>query len=109
MTFTELDDIIAGTGRRALASRIIVALLDNLDQGYVGIDLDRFEKDSGYVRTNIRNVAMSLREKGVVEVFYYRDTADPGAREYTTESTSGRWAKQQYRLSSDVSSLFRRS
>ena len=108
MTFTELDDIVAETGRRALASRMIVVLLDALDQGDEGIELDRFENDSGYVRTNIRTVAQLLRNKGVIDVFYYREAAGKEMRAYTSESTAGRWAKQHYRLTSAVRKLYRR-
>ncbi|WP_455865332.1 hypothetical protein [Pantoea agglomerans] len=108
MTFTELDGAIAATGRRALAAHLISTLLDNLDNDQDGIDLDAYELSSGYVRTNIRAVSQSLRQAGIVDVYYYRTPAPEQSRILTQIAAGGRWTKQHYRLSNDVRTLFRR-
>jgi len=74
MTFTELDNALADTGRRSLASRLVFALADGLDKNLSGLNLDDFEKQSGYIRTNIRSVAASLKESGIIEIKYYDDS-----------------------------------
>lgn len=42
MTFQELDACIAGSGRRSIASALIAFILDALDDGQDGVDLDNF-------------------------------------------------------------------
>lgn len=108
MTFTELDACIAGTGRRSLATRLVFALADCLDARIKGIDLDDFEQMSGYNRTNIRAAASSLKEAGVIDIGYYRESSDGGNRIQLAESAGNRWAKQHYQLSETVRVLLRR-
>lgn len=108
MTFTELDGAFAATGRRALAAHLVCTLLDNLDIEQNGIDLDDYEASSGYVRTNIRAVCQSLRQAGIVDVYYYRTPAPNQSRVLTRLATGGRWTKQHYRLNDEVRKLFRR-
>ena len=109
MTFTELDVHIADTGRRSLATRLIFALADCLDARIEGIDLDDFEQLSGYTRTNIRAAASSLKDAGVIDIIYYRETEDGKSRSVLTDSVRNRWVKQHYRLSQGVTELFKRN
>ncbi|HBW3372380.1 TPA: hypothetical protein MFC71_005478 [Klebsiella pneumoniae] len=109
MTFIELDNHIAKTGRRSLAIRLVFTLADNLDHQVEGLDLDDFEIASGYTRTNIRSAASSLKEAGVIDIYYYRESGEDGERVLLKESAKNRWAKQHYRLSSAVVSLLNRT
>lgn len=109
MTFTELDVHIAETGRRSLATRLVFALADCLDARIQGIDLDDFEQLSGYTRTNIRAAASSLKDAGVIDIIYYRESDDGTGRSVLAESVGNRWVKQHYRLSRSVVELFKRS
>ena len=109
MTFTELDSNIAHTGRRSLATRLVFALADCLDARITGIDLDDFEQLSGYNRTNIRAAASSLKDAGVIDIVYYRESSEGGNRTPLTESAGNRWAKQHYRLSEAVILLLHRA
>jgi len=109
MTFTELDVALGDTGRRSLATRLFCALADALDDSRKGINLDDFETQSGYVRTNIRAVASALREHGVIDIYYYDESSDDEAALMSNRSPRGRWSKQHYRLTETVKILLRRS
>lgn len=109
MTFIELDTHIAKTGRRSLAIRLVFTLADKLDKRIEGIDLDEFEIASGYTRTNIRSAASLLKEAGVIDIYYYRESGEDGERMLLKESAKNRWAKQHYRLSNAVIALLNRA
>ncbi|MBK0098852.1 hypothetical protein IBT49_22915 [Erwinia sp. S63] len=109
MTFAELDDVIGQTGRRSLATRLVFMLADALDQYRKGINLDDFEKQSGFVRTNIRAVASALREHGVIDIYYYDENSSDELCLMSPTSPRGRWSKQHYRLSGPVKTLFKRN
>jgi len=109
MTFTELDDLLGQTGRRTLASRLVFTLADALDNNLQGINLDEFEVQSGYVRTNIRAVASMLREHGVIDIYYYDVNSDDEASAMSQQSPRGRWSKQHYRLANSVKTLLKRN
>ncbi|MRT15198.1 hypothetical protein GJV07_23320 [Enterobacteriaceae bacterium RIT711] len=106
MTFTELDSLIAGSGRRSIASSLIAHILDALDDGQEGLDLDTFQNSTHFVRNNVTAVANYLQSHGVIGVLYYRD--DNGVRHYANENNYGRWAKQHYRPSPSLLRLYRR-
>jgi hypothetical protein len=108
MTFIELDTVIANTGRRSLAARLVFTLADCLDNKINGIDLDVFEATSGYTRTNIRAVASFLKDAGVIEIDYYRVIGEDEKRITLTASAKNRWAKLHYRLSKEVVRLLNR-
>ncbi|EKA1149081.1 hypothetical protein OJ274_004897, partial [Salmonella enterica] len=57
MTFQELDACIAGSGRRSIASALIAFILDALDDGHDGVDLDTFQSQTRFVRNNVTTVA----------------------------------------------------
>lgn len=109
MTFTELDVVLGDTGRRSLATRLVCVLADALDDSRNGINLDDFEMQSGYVRTNIRAVASALREHGVIDIYYYDESSDDEVALMSSRSPRGRWSKQHYRLTDSVKILLRRS
>ncbi len=108
MTFTELDAALGETGRRSLATRLIFALADALDSDHSGLDLDEFEQQSGYVRTNIRTVASVLKKLGVIDIHYYDDDGTGVYRTSAQNISRGRWSKQHYRLADPVRILFKR-
>lgn len=108
MTFTELDVHIADTGRRSLATRLVFALADCLDADIPGIDLDDFQQLSGYTRTNIRAAASMLKDAGVIDIDYYRESGTEKERVPMAESAGNRWVKQHYRLSQAVKLLLKR-
>ncbi|WP_058973828.1 hypothetical protein [Type-D symbiont of Plautia stali] len=109
MTFTELNDVLGLTGRRSLASLLVFTLADALDNNLRGINLDDFEAQSGYFRTNIRAVASTLREHGVIDIYYYDVNSDDGACLLSPQSPRGRWSKHHYRLADSVKTLLKRS
>lgn len=109
MTFTELDEALGHTGRRSLAMRLVCALADALDDSRNGINLDDFEKQSGFVRTNIRAVASALRKHGVIDIYYYDENSEEGTCLMSQNSSRGRWSKQHYKLANNVKTLLRRS
>lgn len=109
MTFGELDSALGSTGRRSLATRLIFSLADALDDNRSGINLDDFEKQSGFVRTNIRSVASALREQGVLEIVYYDENVSEVDQNPEKNTPRGRWSKQRYRLSDEVLKLLRRA
>ncbi|MCW0295031.1 hypothetical protein NIL11_26735 [Klebsiella pneumoniae] len=49
MTFQELDACIAVSGRRSIASALIAFILDALDDGQDGVDLDIFQSHTRFV------------------------------------------------------------
>lgn len=108
MTFTELDKALGETGRRSLATRLVFALADALDGDHSGLDLDEFEQQSGYVRTNIRTVASALKKLGVIDIQYYDDNSTVNDRFSDQNISRGRWSKQHYRLADPVRNLLRR-
>lgn len=108
MTFAELDYVIGLTGRRSLATRLVCILADALDENRKGINLDDFEKQSGFVRTNIRAVASALRQHGVIDIYYYDGHSNGEVGLMTQAPPRGRWSKQQYRLSDPVKTLLKR-
>lgn len=108
MTFTELDNALADTGRRSLASRLVFALADGLDKNLSGLNLDEFEKQSGYIRTNIRSVAAALKESGIIEIQYYDDRGPENEAIVMGRVSRGRWSKQHYSLTDSVKTLLRR-
>lgn len=108
MTFTELDNALADTGRRSLASRLVFALADGLDKNLSGLNLDDFEKQSGYIRTNIRSVAASLKESGIIEIKYYDDSVPENETIVMGSVSRGRWSKQHYSLTDTVKALLKR-
>ena len=97
MTFQELDACIAVSGRRSIASALIAFILDALDDGQDGVDLDIFQSHTRFVRNNVTTVASYL---------YYRDGA--AERQYESVNNYGRWAKQHYRPSEALIQLHRR-
>lgn len=106
MNFQELDSCIAGSGRRSIASALIAYILDALDDGQDGVDLDTFQSHTRFVRNNVTRVASYLQICGIIHVLYYRDgTAE---RQYELVNNYGRWAKQHYKLSASVKELYRR-
>ncbi|MNB68880.1 hypothetical protein D3C76_418470 [compost metagenome] len=107
MTFIELDELITKSGRRSIASSLIAYLLDALDTGSDGLDLDVFQQQTGIVRTNITSVANYLKLQGLIIVLYYREESP--AREYAQDNHYGRWAKQHYQLCASVKALYRRN
>lgn len=108
MTFTELDTALADTGRRSLASRLVFALADSLDNNLSGLNLDEFERQSGYIRTNIRTVASALKESGIIDIQYYDDAAQENETILMSNVSRGRWSKQHYSLTDSVRNLLRR-
>ncbi|MDU3074779.1 MAG: hypothetical protein E7B29_00375 [Mixta calida] len=109
MTFTELDTLITGSGRRSIASALIAFLLDSLDHGSDGVDLDEFEKQTGFIRTNITRVAGYLQASNLICILYYRESESTGKRTFVETNTYGRWAKQHYRLTPVLKTLYRRN
>lgn len=109
MTFTELDEVLGQTGRRSLASRLVSTLADALDDNRKGINLDDFEKQTGFVRTNIRAVASALREYGVINIYYYDENSEDDSSLMSPGVPRGRWSKQHYRLSGSVRALLKRN
>ncbi|WP_313618998.1 hypothetical protein [Pantoea septica] len=108
MTFIELDAALGKTGRRSLALRLVFALADALDNERSGLDLDEFEKQSGYIRTNIRAVASALKELNVIDIYYYADNVTGDGHQVKETVSRGRWSKQHYRLSNAVRKLLKR-
>lgn len=108
MTFTELDNALADTGRRSLASRLVFALADGLDNNLSGLSLDEFESQSGYIRTNIRSVAGALKESGIIDIQYYDDGVSETETIVMGSVSRGRWSKQHYSLTQTVKTLLRR-
>lgn len=107
MTFQELDACIAGSGRRSIASALIAFILDAIDDGKEGVDLDTFQNHTHFVRNNVTTVASYLQKYGIIHILYYRDgTAE---RQYETVNNYGRWAKQHYRPSQSLIQLHRRN
>ncbi|EIO5156184.1 hypothetical protein O8U86_004189 [Salmonella enterica] len=106
MTFQELDACIANSGRRSIASALIAFILDALDGGQDGVDLDTFQSHARFVRNNVTMVASYLQLHGIIHILYYRDGA--AERQYESVNNYGRWAKQHYLLSADVKELYRR-
>lgn len=109
MTFSGLEKTITSSGRRSISSSLLAYLLDAFDNGFDGIDLDLFQSNTGYVRTNITQVANYLKDKGIILIYYYRDQGDKNNRDYIEENIFGRWGKQHYKLTSDVLRLYRRN
>lgn len=107
MTFQEIDTIIAGSGRRSIASALIAHLLDALDRGEVGLDLDVFQEQTHFVRNNVTAVVSYLQSHGLIHVLYYRENFDE--RQYDEQNNYGRWARQHYRPSIVLMQLYRRS
>ncbi|MGE0969602.1 hypothetical protein ACQFN5_06445 [Klebsiella sp. WOUb02] len=106
MTFQDLEACIAGSGRRSIASALIAFILDALDVGQDGVDLDTFQSHTRFVRNNVTTVASYLQLHGIIHVLYYRDGA--AERQYEFVNNYGRWAKQHYRLSQAIIQLHRR-
>lgn len=106
MTFQELDACIAGSGRRSIASALIAFILDALDDGQDGVDLDTFQSYTRFVRNNVTTVASYLQLHGIIHILYYRDGA--AERQYESVNNYGRWAKQHYRPSEALIQLHRR-
>lgn len=106
MTFQELDACIAGSGRRSIASALIAFILDALDDGQDGVDLDTFQSHTHFVRNNVTTVAGYLQLHGIIHILYYRDGA--AERQYESVNNYGRWAKQHYRPSEALIQLHRR-
>ncbi|BBW19533.1 MULTISPECIES: hypothetical protein [Enterobacteriaceae] len=106
MTFQELDACIAGSGRRSIASALIAFILDALDDGQDGVDLDTFQSHTHFVRNNVTTVASYLQLHGIIHILYYRDGA--AERQYESVNNYGRWAKQHYRPSEALIQLHRR-
>lgn len=106
MTFQELDACIAGSGRRSIASALIAFILDALDDGHDGVDLDTFQSQTRFVRNNVTTVASYLQLHGIIHILYYRDGA--AERQYESVNNYGRWAKQHYRPSAALIQLHRR-
>lgn len=106
MTFQELDACIAGSGRRSIASALIAFILDALDDGQDGVDLDTFQSQTRFVRNNVTTVASYLQLHGIIHILYYRD--DAAERQYESVNNYGRWAKQHYRPSEALIQLHRR-
>ena len=109
MRFSELEIIITSSGRRSIASMLVAYLLDAFDNGADGVDLDFFQSETGYIRTNITQVASYLKEQGIISIYYYRDSIDKDNREYIENNIFGRWAKQHYKLTTDILNLYKRS
>ncbi|HBL7007447.1 hypothetical protein [Citrobacter sp. RHB35-C17] len=107
MNFQELDALIVNSGRRSIASALIACLLDASDSGAEGLDLDIFQKQTGFVRNNVTSVAGYLQKHGLITILYYRD--DVEGRVYVSENSYGRWAKQHYQLTLPLKKLFRRN
>ncbi|EHF4937018.1 hypothetical protein CF635_003635 [Enterobacter hormaechei] len=106
MKFKELDTLIADSGRRSIASSLIAHILDAIDDGAEGLDLDTFQKQTHFIRNNITTVANYLQSRGLIHVLYYRENNDE--RLYTDTNSYGRWAKQHYRATNLLTQLFRR-
>lgn len=109
MKFSELEIIITSSSRRSIASMLVAYLLDAIDNGTDGVDLDFFQSETGYIRTNITPVANYLKEQGIILIYYYRHNVDISNREYIEDNIFGRWAKQHYKLTSDVLNLYKRN
>lgn len=106
MIFQDLDSLIAGSGRRSIASSLIAHILDAIDNGAEGLDLDTFQDQTHFIRNNITIVANYLQSHGVIHVLYYRENA--GERQYAEVNSYGRWAKQHYRPALLLTKLYRR-
>ncbi|EMD4714970.1 hypothetical protein VQ335_004752 [Salmonella enterica] len=106
MTFQELDACIAGSGRLSIASALIAFILDALDDGQDGVDLDTFQIHTRFVRNNVTTVASYLQLHGIIHILYYRDGV--AERQYESVNNYGRWAKQHYRPSETLIQLHRR-
>lgn len=79
-------------GRRSIASALIAFILDALDDGQDGVDLDTFQSHTRFVRNNVTTVASYLQLHGIIHILYYRDGA--AERQYESVNNYGRWAKQ---------------
>ncbi|HDF2344579.1 TPA: hypothetical protein ACRRW7_003516 [Morganella morganii] len=106
MTFQDIDACIAGSGRRSIASALIAFILDALDEGLDGVDLDVFQSHTRFIRNNVTTVASYLQQHGIIHVLYYRDGV--AERQYESVNNYGRWAKQHYRPSLALIQLYRR-
>lgn len=106
MTFQELDACIAVSGRRSIASALIAFILDALDEGQDGVDLDEFLSHTRFIRNNVTTVASYLQLHGIIHVLYYRDGV--AVRQYEPVNNYGRWAKQHFRPSLALIQLHRR-
>ncbi len=69
MTFQELDACIAVSGRRSIASALIAFILDALDDGQDGVDLDIFQSHTRFVRNNVTTVASYLQLHGGLSIY----------------------------------------
>lgn len=106
MNFQELDALIINSGRRSIGSALIACLLDAFDSGAEGLDLDVFQKKTGFVRNNVTSVAGYLKKHGLISILYYREGVEH--REYVSENSYGRWGKQHYQLTPVLKMLYRR-
>ncbi|MGP3589965.1 hypothetical protein [Vagococcus sp. WN89Y] len=106
MNFQELNTIIVNSGRRSIGSALIACLLDAFDSGAEGLDLDAFQKTTGFVRNNVTSVAGYLKKHGLISILYYREDIED--RVYVSENNYGRWAKQHYQLTPVIKALYRR-
>jgi hypothetical protein len=109
MTFIELDSLIADSGRRSIASSLIACLVDALDQGIDGLDLDVFQTQTSFIRNNITRVAGYLQSQGLIKILYYREPDETGLRAFAEINVYGRWARQHYQLTPVLKALYRRS
>ncbi|EAV3919073.1 hypothetical protein E2751_10030 [Salmonella enterica] len=67
MTSQELDACISGSGRRSVASALIAFILDALDDGQEGVDLDTFLSHTRFVRNNVTTVASYLQLRSDIQ------------------------------------------
>jgi hypothetical protein len=110
MTFHELDSLIALSRRRSIASALIAILVDSLDRGETGLDLDRFLEHTAFIRNNVTQVARYLESHGVLNVHFYRESREVAVnREYVRDNIYGRWAKQHYQLTVPIKALYHRA
>ena len=109
MTFLELDDIISRCRRRSIASALVACLVDALDRGEDGLDLDAFQAQRQFVRNNVTSVAAYLQECGVLEISFYKEADENTGRVFVKNNVYGRWAKQHYHLSTSLKSLYQRN
>lgn len=107
MNFQYVDSLVDGSGRRSIASSLIAHLLDSIDNGEQGLDLDTFQERTHFIRNNITSTASYLQSHGIIQILYFRDNTDE--RQYSELNRHGRWGKQHYRLSGLLKKLYRRN
>lgn len=105
MTYMEFETLFASVSRKNEARIMLAMLLDGFDTDNCTVALDDIVDKSNLQKSNLSNAAKSLKDLGLIEIFYKNTKSD--SDELSAERNAN-WSKPYYKLTNAVLSLNKR-